>query len=429
MPANDWYEAHKPDVAAALKKGKSAPKDRAVPCTMVRMKDGSHLLCAAVSASKASIMVREARQAGGKVISSGQLFLDDGKVVFEVSEGALPAKAKFTDGAAAAGVPLGNAVFRPTPGAVLGGEEGAAPPPSPQPTTDGTAALKEALSRLVPSVQQAVKDHPERKNDLLQPIARCKQHIEKGQADEAKAALKEVIVLLKGLGPSANSPPPPLTPPRPPTPPPTVDGAPTTPPSGGEAFMARARVLKAAVDKVQATDPGRAADLSKLLLKAAASAKAKDFEGAMAALDSLEAALQTPSSTEAPESESEDGANAGREEPKGRTAPTEDEGAPPEKPQTAAERWDAPRAIAVAKLQDEIKLVAAADDPEAGKAELELRAVLKQLSGKMETRQQAAEMERYLLEDDVVAEVCELAYDLKTPLLKVLKEIRPQLLA
>ncbi len=52
---------------------------------------------------------------------------------------------------------------------------------------------------------------------------------------------------------------------------------------------------------------------------------------------------------------------------------------------------------------------------------------MKQLNGKVETRQQATEMERYLRDDDVVDEVCELAFDLKTPLLKVLAEIQAKL--
>ena len=223
MPANDWYESHKVDVAAALKKGKTAPHDQPVACTVVRMKDGAHLLCAALVPSKATAMVREARSAGGKVLSAGHLFLEDDKVVFEVSEDALPPKAKFTDGGVAAGVPLASALIRPAPGAALATEPGAEPgeqsAPPDAPPADGTAALKDALSRLVPAVQQAVKDHPEHKNDLLQPIARCKQHIEKGQAAEAKATLKEVVGLLKNSAPppsSASAPPAPgaLSPPR-----------------------------------------------------------------------------------------------------------------------------------------------------------------------------------------------------------------------
>lgn len=97
--------------------------------------------------------------------------------------------------------------------------------------------------------------------------------------------------------------------------------------------------------------------------------------------------------------------------------------------QAAAARWNAARSVAVTKLQNEIKLIVASNDPEVGKAELELKAVMKQLAGKMETRQQAAEMKKYLNEDDVVADVCQFAFDLKGPLLGLLDEISPQLLA
>ncbi|HEX5270520.1 MAG TPA: hypothetical protein VFW33_08550 [Gemmataceae bacterium] len=102
---------------------------------------------------------------------------------------------------------------------------------------------------------------------------------------------------------------------------------------------------------------------------------------------------------------------------------------PEARPSNPAARWEAARAKVVARLQQEIKAVVATQDPDAGKAELELRAVLKQLKGEMQTQQQAAEMERYLREDEVVADVSELAFDLRTPLRKVLAEITPQLTA
>ena len=75
----------------------------------------------------------------------------------------------------------------------------------------------------------------------------------------------------------------------------------------------------------------------------------------------------------------------------------------------------------------EIKAVVDTRDPLAGNAELELRAVLRQLNGEVATRRQAADMDRYLNDDGVVADVSELAFDLKTPLRKVLGEITPLL--
>ena len=58
------------------------------------------------------------------------------------------------------------------------------------------------------------------------------------------------------------------------------------------------------------------------------------------------------------------------------------------------------------------------------------RAVLKQISGgRIETKPQADEMEQYLKGDSVVADISKLAFDLKTPLLKVLAQISSKLSA
>jgi hypothetical protein len=97
--------------------------------------------------------------------------------------------------------------------------------------------------------------------------------------------------------------------------------------------------------------------------------------------------------------------------------------------QTPAARWNAVRGAVLAKLQGMMKVVMNSKDPEAVQAELQLKAVMKQLNGKMETQQQATELDRYLQQDDVVAEISERIFDLKTPLLKALGEITPQLLA
>src|SRR5947209_11955605 len=77
MACNDWYDKHKKDVAAALKKGMGAARDGAVDCSLIRLKDGSFVLCAHVSGSKQAAMVKEARAAGGKVLSAGALFKGD----------------------------------------------------------------------------------------------------------------------------------------------------------------------------------------------------------------------------------------------------------------------------------------------------------------------------------------------------------------
>jgi len=102
---------------------------------------------------------------------------------------------------------------------------------------------------------------------------------------------------------------------------------------------------------------------------------------------------------------------------------------PSAEPPNPAERWKSVKAKIVTQLQAEIKMIVATQDPDAGSAELELRAIVAQLGGAMESQKQANEMLSYLAEDEVVANVCDLAFDLKTPLVKVLEEIRPQLAA
>jgi hypothetical protein len=102
--------------------------------------------------------------------------------------------------------------------------------------------------------------------------------------------------------------------------------------------------------------------------------------------------------------------------------------------------WAAARADAVQRLEGEIAEVVAASKTDAGdsspggpvgaegerfdilgaQAELELRAVVKRLASPIDTRQQAEEMQKYLGDDEVVADVCEMAFDFRTPLLGAL---------
>jgi hypothetical protein len=115
-------------------------------------------------------------------------------------------------------------------------------------------------------------------------------------------------------------------------------------------------------------------------------------------------------------------------EPVAETAqPTEGQAEPQTEPQTPSARWEAARAKVRAQLQEVVDAVLASGDPDVGKAELELKFVQKQLSGTVATRQQAAEMERFLRDDDVVADISAMVFDLKTPLLEVLTAITPEL--
>src|ERR1700722_106792 len=106
MANNDWYKPHEKDVVMALKKGKSAPKENAVTCSMMRMKEGAFFICAHVSPPKAAAIVKEARNVGGKVVAAGRLFLGEEGPTFEVDDGDLSVKQKFSTAAAALGSPM-----------------------------------------------------------------------------------------------------------------------------------------------------------------------------------------------------------------------------------------------------------------------------------------------------------------------------------
>ena len=53
--------------------------------------------------------------------------------------------------------------------------------------------------------------------------------------------------------------------------------------------------------------------------------------------------------------------------------------------------------------------------------------MFKQLGGEPRTVQQVSDMERWLGEDDVVADVCDIEEDIRTPLLEALQGVRQAL--
>jgi hypothetical protein len=183
----------------------------------------------------------------------------------------------------------------------------------------------------------------------------------------------------------------------------------TSAPSGGvdpdAAFKARLTALIPRLKDAQTAGHPGAQEAKLKASEAGVFARKKDYEQANRLLDELESLLEGAA---APANSDEDSNGT----------------------QTANEavaRWIEEREKLASKLLAEIKEIAATKDPLVGNAELELRAVLKQIKGEMSTQQQAAEMERYLEQDDVVSDISELAFDLKTPLLKVLREITPLL--
>lgn len=92
--------------------------------------------------------------------------------------------------------------------------------------------------------------------------------------------------------------------------------------------------------------------------------------------------------------------------------------------EAALQAWKTRRAAAVASLKAVATQVANAKHASSAKAIIELQAVIKNLTEAPSTVQQVTELERWLKDDDVVTDVCELAEDIRTPLLGALTELR-----
>lgn len=95
----------------------------------------------------------------------------------------------------------------------------------------------------------------------------------------------------------------------------------------------------------------------------------------------------------------------------------------------ALQDWKTRRAAAVSSLKAVATQVAAAKHASSAKAVIELQAVIKNLTPEPASLQQVRELQRWLADDDVVTDVCELAEDIRTPLLGALDQLRDALAA
>jgi hypothetical protein len=294
-----------------------------------------------------------------------------------------------------------DAESEPAEGEAEAAADAAAAPSTP---ASARARWEKALAAVEPAYLQGLRDHPEKASALRAVMGFAQGKAEKEDFPGAIAALRKLAEQL-GKTPAESGG---KTPPRP---------EPAKPAGGDLAAQFKTNLAEwtPAIKAALAAKGPSAAAIGKLLAQASALAKpGGDTAQALAKLAECHALATAGTPPTTP------GASA---------QPSESRAAPAADRQTAAARWNAARADAVANLQEEIDSVLATHDPDANKAELVLRAVLRQLNAKVETQQQAAEMERYLQQDDVVAEICELAFDLKTPLLAVLGQIKPQLAA
>jgi hypothetical protein len=89
--------------------------------------------------------------------------------------------------------------------------------------------------------------------------------------------------------------------------------------------------------------------------------------------------------------------------------------------------WTKVRTTVVDKLRGVAKQVAGIKHPETKDAVIELNSVIRQITPEPGTPAQIVELERYLTQDPTVADVCELDFNIRDPLLAGLTLLKKQL--
>jgi hypothetical protein len=181
----------------------------------------------------------------------------------------------------------------------------------------------------------------------------------------------------------------------------------------GHEYQERLADLAAAIKKAMAHPLG--AKIKNLMGTSAQSAKAHKFDAAMADLDEIEAlldegGLSEPIDAEGAESAAATGTDNGAESKKLALA-------------QAMADWKTRRAAAVTSLKNVAGKIAASKHASSTKAILEIQAVMKNLTAEPSTLQQVNELRHWLGTDDVVNDVCELADDVRTPLMVPLERM------
>ena len=171
----------------------------------------------------------------------------------------------------------------------------------------------------------------------------------------------------------------------------------------GKDFQQRLAKLQPEIKKAMNGPAG--AEIRELVASVLQHGKASEFEDADAELDEIEVLLEEGGETD-------DAAT-------GAAAPAGD----------ALADWQAARATALASLKAVATRIGAAKHASSGKAILEINAVMKNISAAPSSLQQVTELQHYLGSDDVVHDVCDLAEDIRTPLLRVLDRLRAQVAA
>ncbi len=156
-----------------------------------------------------------------------------------------------------------------------------APPPPPMNRSVDEAQrqkLQAALTKLVPQLKQAVANHPQRKVELLSPVAEIKRQIETGELDAAKQGLLSVGKLLKEIlttGQASNDQPSPQS---------SADTAKT--------YAIRLAAIREIYDQVLAQQLGDTSKYRAVMAYATEQAEAGSYANALKAFDRLQPLLQ-----------------------------------------------------------------------------------------------------------------------------------------
>lgn len=188
---------------------------------------------------------------------------------------------------------------------------------------------------------------------------------------------------------------------------PQAQTEPATPVDPGAAFNARLAALLPLIKQAIAGGVAAGQDVKVKVSEAGLHARKRNFHEAHRLLDDAERMLEAGASAPA--------------QPVG-AAPA----AGPKAQDDAMSRWAAQRTSAIAALKAVATRIASAKHPKSAKAILEIQAVIKNLTAAPSTPQQVTDLQNYLGSDDVVHDVCEMAQDIRTPLLGALSDLRAQ---
>ena len=150
---------------------------------------------------------------------------------------------------------------------------------SPTPQIDNEALrqkLQEALNKLVPQLKQAVVTFPEKKVELLTPVAQIKKQIDSGELHEAKKGILSLGELLKKLRIGG-------------VPAPATETASTN--NDEQRFQLLLEETEPRLEVAVGSGANDAAKLQKLMQLALAKSRVGDFETAIRALEGLAKAL------------------------------------------------------------------------------------------------------------------------------------------